>query len=109
MSAWWTLTLLTLLATAAMAWLALRGLAEKATLVGMKACQARGVQWLDSHVGFAGLRMRWRDGLQFLVDFRFDVSLSGQDRHGARMRYVNGDLEWISFPTADGGSELWTP
>ncbi len=101
--------MLLILACAAMAWLALRGLAEKATVAGMRACQSRGVQWLDSHVGFAGLRLRWRNGPQVLVDFRFDVSLTGQDRHGARMRYLNGEIEWISFPTNDGGSELWTP
>ncbi len=73
-------------------WSAARAAAERAEQVGLEACRAAGVQWLDQTVHASGLRLRRGfDGrLGFERSFRFEYSEDGSDRHVGRL-VLRGD------------------
>lgn len=88
-----------MIATAAVVafWNAGRAAAEHARRLGRDACRAAGVQWLDDSVHAIALRpyRRQTGWLGWERVFRFDYSLSGDDRHAGRM-VLRGD-RLVSF------------
>ena len=82
-------------------WSAARGAAERARLLGRRACETAGVQWLDQSVHASGLRLRRRDDgwLGLERSFHFEYSEDGQDRHIGRVVLLGGKLVGFSGPT----------
>lgn len=73
-------------------WSAGRAAAERAEVLGRKACADAGVQLLDQTVHVMGMRpYRGGDGwLGLERTFRFDYSRDGEDRHVGRL-VLRGD------------------
>ena len=73
-------------------WNASRAAAERAGVLGQRACQAANVQWLDQSVHASGLKLcRLENGwLGFERTFRFEYSYNGDDRHTGQL-VLRGD------------------
>lgn len=78
-------------------WNASRAAAERATVLGQRACNAANVQWLDQSVHASGLRVCRLDSgwLGFERTFQFEYSYQGSDRHRGQL-VLRGD-RLVSF------------
>lgn len=104
-----TLVLLMIVGAIAFAyWSAGRAAAERAEALGRNACRAAGVQWLDQSVHEIRIRLcRRENGLLGLErTFRFDYSLSGDDRHTGRLVLRDGRLVSFSGPVTPRMAQL---
>lgn len=104
-----TLVILMVVAATAFAfWSASRAAAERAERLGRNACHAAGVQWLDQSVHQIGLRVRRLDSgrLGFERTFRFDYSLSGEDRRIGRLVLLGDRLVSFSGPVTPSVTQL---
>lgn len=68
-------------------WFAGRRAAETATLVGRRACDRAGVQWLDQSVHLLAMRLRRGPSGLLGVErhYGFEYSTGGEDRHAGRI------------------------
>lgn len=95
------------IATAVMVWQWLRGAHEHALATARAACQKAGVQWLDQSVALSRVRFAAEDGQWgWQLDYRFDLSRDGHERHHGRIRLHRGRVLWIEMPGREG-PELW--
>lgn len=86
---------------AAFLWTSARAASETASLLGRRACESAGVQWLDQSVHLVRLRLRrdHRSGrLGIERHYRFDYSRDGNDRHTGRLVLLNTRLVEFAGP-----------
>lgn len=108
MSATASLFALLLLAAGVLAWQLLRGMHENALAVAHRSCREAGLQLLDASVALLQLRWAREDGSWgWRLDYGFDVSQDGAQRHQGRIRFHRGALRWVQMPGAAGARELW--
>lgn len=66
------------------------GARQAARLAGRRACEGKGMQFLDDTVAITRIRLR-RDGrgrLMFYRQYRFEFSLSGEDRRAGQVDLI---------------------
>jgi hypothetical protein len=95
----WEILLLGLLGAVGWYWYAGMQVREQAIAVGRRACADSSLQFLDDSVALSRTRFaRNRDGqLQFLRDYRFEFSDTGDNRRPAIIRMLGNRVEWISL------------
>lgn len=71
---------------------------EHALRIARQLCKARGIQLLDETVGLAGLKLQRSDVLHLERHYTFEVSLSGDDRHGGHLWIVASRMTGASLP-----------
>lgn len=77
-----------------------RAASEYAHILGRRACEAAGVQFLDDSVQLNGYAVRRRDNGWIGLDrkFHFDFSVTGADRHSGRMIIRDKQLVYFDGP-----------
>lgn len=77
-----------------------RAASEYAHILGRRACEAAGVQFLDDSVQLNGYAIRRRDNGWIGLDrkFHFDFSVTGADRHSGRMIIRDKQLVYFDGP-----------
>ncbi len=90
-----------LIGSGALAWYWYVGLntREQAIAVGRRACAEGKLQFLDDSVALSRTRFaRNRSGqLQFLRDYRFEFSDTGNNRRPGVVRMLGDRVEWVSL------------
>ena len=81
-------------------WLAGRRAAEMATVVGRRACERAGVQWLDQSVHLLAMRLRRGPGGGIGIErhYGFEYSTGGEDRHAGRIVLLGDRLQAVAGP-----------
>ena len=76
-------------------WFAGRRAAEMATVVGRRACERAGVQWLDQSVHLLAMRLRRGPGGGLGIErhYGFEYSTGGEDRHAGRIVLLGDRLQ----------------
>jgi hypothetical protein len=72
---------------------------EQAVAVGRRTCADAGLQFLDESVALSRTRFA-RNGsgqLQFLRDYRFEFSDTGDNRRPGVIRMLGNRVEWVSL------------
>lgn len=95
----WEIALLAVLGAVAWYWYAGMQVREQAVAVGRRACADAGLQFLDDSVALSRTRFaRNSHGqLQFLRDYRFEFSDTGDNRRPGVIRMLGEHVEWISL------------
>ena len=72
---------------------------EQAIVVGRRACADAGLQFLDESVSLSRTRFARNSGgqLQFLRDYRFEFSDTGDNRRPGVVRMRGNRVEWVSL------------
>ena len=97
----WQLILLMIAGAALVAfWNGNQAASELAYILGRRACQAAGVQFLDDSVHANGysIRRNERGMLGFDRKFRFEFSTNGADRHAGAMIIRDRKLTFFQGP-----------
>lgn len=95
----WEILLLAVFGAAAWYWYAGMQVREQAIAVGRRACVDAGLQFLDESVALSRTRFaRNSQGqLQFLRDYRFEFSDTGDNRRPGVVRMLGDRVEWVSL------------
>ncbi len=95
----WETLLLGLLGAAAWYWYAGMQAREQAVAVGRRACMDAGLQFLDESVALRRTRFaRNSQGqLQFLRDYQFEFSDTGDNRRPGVIRMLGNRVEWVNL------------
>lgn len=95
----WEVLLLVLFGAVAWYWYAGMQVREQAVAVGRRACTDAGLQFLDDSVALSRTRFaRNSQGqLQFLRDYRFEFSDTGDNRRPGVIRMLGERVEWVSL------------
>jgi len=95
----WEILLLGLFGAVAWYWYAGMQVREQAIAVGRRACADAGLQFLDESVALSRTRFaRNSQGqLQFLRDYRFEFSDTGDNRRPGVIRMLGERVEWVSL------------
>lgn len=95
----WEILLLGLFGAVAWYWYAGMRVREQAVAVGRRACTDAGLQFLDDSVALSRTRFaRNSQGqLQFVRDYRFEFSDTGDNRRPGVIRMFGGRVEWVSL------------
>ncbi|MGK2951271.1 MAG: DUF3301 domain-containing protein [Thiobacillus sp.] len=95
----WEILLLVVFGAAAWYWYAGMQVREQAIAVGRRACVDAGLQFLDESVALSRTRFaRNSQGqLQFLRDYRFEFSDTGNNRRPGVIRMLGDRVEWVSL------------
>ena len=95
----WEILLLGMFGAAGWYWYAGMQAREQAIVVGRRACQDSGLQFLDESVALRKLRLaRNGDGqMQFQRDFHFEFSDTGDNRRPGVIRMLGERVEWVSL------------
>jgi hypothetical protein len=95
----WEILLLGVLGAVAWYWYAGMQVREQAIAVGRRACADAGLQFLDESVALSRTRFaRNSQGqLQFLRDYRFEFSDTGDNRRPGVIRMLGERVEWVSL------------
>jgi len=95
----WEILLLGLFGAVAWYWYAGMQVREQAVAVGRRACADAGLQFLDDSVALSRTRFaRNSQGqLQFLRDYRFEFSDTGDNRRPGVIRMLGERVEWVSL------------
>jgi hypothetical protein len=95
----WEIFLLGLFGAVGWYWYAGMQVREQAIAVGRRACADASLQFLDESVALARTRFaRNSNGqLQFLRDYRFEFSDTGNNRRPGVVRMLGDRVEWISL------------
>jgi hypothetical protein len=95
----WEILLLGLFAAVAWYWYGGMQVREQAVAVGRRACKDAGLQFLDDSVALSRTRFaRNSQGqLQFLRDYRFEFSDTGDNRRPGVIRMLGERVEWVSL------------
>ena len=95
----WELALLALLVALGWYWYAGMQAREQAIAVGRRACGDAGLQFLDDSVALSKTRFA-RNGsgqLQFLRDYHFEFSDTGNNRRPGVIRMLGDRVEWVNL------------
>lgn len=84
-------------------WNGNRAASEYAHILGRRACDAAGVQFLDDSVQLSGYALARGENGWLTLDrkFRFDFSVTGADRHSGRMVIRDRKLTYFEGPQRD--------
>ncbi len=95
----WEVLLLGLFSALGWYWYAGMQVREQAVAVGRRACADAGLQFLDDSVALSRTRFaRNSQGqLQFLRDYRFEFSDTGDNRRPGVIRMLGERVEWVSL------------
>jgi hypothetical protein len=95
----WEILLLGLFGAVGWYWYAGMQVREQAIAVGRRACADASLQFLDESVALARTRFaRNSNGqLQFLRDYRFEFSDTGNNRRPGVVRMLGDRVEWVSL------------
>ena len=95
----WEIFLLGLFGAVGWYWYAGMQVREQAIAVGRRACADASLQFLDESVALARTRFaRNSNGqLQFLRDYRFEFSDTGNNRRPGVVRMLGDRVEWVSL------------
>ena len=95
----WEIFLLGLFGAVGWYWYAGMQVREQAIAVGRRACADASLQFLDESVALARTRFaRNSNGqIQFLRDYRFEFSDTGNNRRPGVVRMLGDRVEWISL------------
>lgn len=80
-------------------WLSSMRVREHAVAVGRRACADADLQFLDDSVALSRTRFARNSSgqLQFLRDYRFEFSDTGNNRRPGVIRMLSDRVEWISL------------
>lgn len=95
----WEIILLGVFGAGGWYWYAGMQAREQAIAVGRRACGDAGLQFLDESVALSRTRFA-RNGsgqLQFLRDYRFEFSDTGNNRRPGVIRMLGDRVEWVSL------------
>lgn len=71
---------------------------EKAVVICRKACEERGVQFLDQTVSLHRVGIRWGvEGIRLRRVYRFDYSDDGENRHTGHLMLIGDRQEELSM------------
>ena len=95
----WEIFLLVLFGALAWYWYAGMQVREQAIAVGRRACGESGLQFLDESVALSKTRFARNSSgqLQFLRDYRFEFSDTGNNRRPGVIRMLGNRVEWVSL------------
>lgn len=95
----WEILLLGVFGAIGWYWYAGMQVREQAVAVGRRACTGAGLQFLDESVALSRIRFaRNANGqLQFLRDYRFEFSDTGDNRRPGLVRMLGERVEWVSL------------
>lgn len=95
----WEVLLLGLLGVIGWYWYAGLQVREQAVAVGRRACADAGVQFLDESVALSRTRFARNSGgqMQFLRDYRFKFSDTGDNRRPGLVRMLGDRVEWVNL------------
>jgi len=95
----WEILLLGLFGAVGWYWYAGMQVREQAVAVGRRACADAGLQFLDDSVALSRIRFARNSSgqLQFLRDYRFEFSDTGDNRRPGVVRMLGDRVEWISL------------
>ena len=95
----WEIFLLGLFGAVGWYWYAGMQVREQAIAVGRRACADASLQFLDESVALARTRFaRNSNGqMQFLRDYRFEFSDTGDNRRPGVVRMLGDRVEWVSL------------
>jgi hypothetical protein len=95
----WEILLLGVFGAVGWYWFAGMQVREQAVAVGRRACADAGLQFLDDSVALSRTRFaRNSQGqLQFLRDYRFEFSDTGDNRRPGVIRMLGERVEWVSL------------
>ncbi|HEY0663997.1 MAG TPA: DUF3301 domain-containing protein [Thiobacillaceae bacterium] len=95
----WEILLLGLFGAAGWYWYAGMQAREPAVAVGRRACRDAGLQFLDDSVSLRNTRLaRNSQGqLQFLRDYHFEFSDTGDNRRPGVIRMLGERVEWVNL------------
>jgi hypothetical protein len=95
----WEILLLGMSGAVGWYWYAGMQAREQAVAVSRRACADAGLQFLDESVALARTRFA-RNGhgqLQFMRDYRFEFSDTGDNRRPGVVRMLGDRVEWVSL------------
>jgi hypothetical protein len=95
----WEILLLGLFGAVGWYWYAGMQAREQAIAVGRRTCNAAGLQFLDDSVALSRIRFA-RNGsgqLQFLRDYHFEFSDTGNNRRPGVIRMLGDRVEWVNL------------
>lgn len=95
----WEILLLGVFGAAGWYWYVGMQAREQAVAVGRRACAEAGLQFLDESVALFRTRLA-RNGsgqLQFLRDYRFEFSDTGDNRRPGVVRMLGNRVEWVNL------------
>ena len=95
----WEILLLGLSGAVAWYWYAGMQVREQAVAVGRRACSDSGLQFLDESVALSRTRFARNSAgqLQFLRDYRFEFSDTGNNRRPGVVRMLGDRVEWVNL------------
>ena len=95
----WEILLLGLFGVVGWYWYAGMQMREQAVAVGRRACVDAGLQFLDESVALSRTRFARNSSgqLQFLREYRFEFSDTGDNRRPGVIRMLVDRVEWISL------------
>ncbi len=95
----WEIFLLAVFGALAWYWYAGMQVREQAIAVGRRACGEAGLQFLDESVALSRTRFARNSSgqLQFLRDYRFEFSDTGNNRRPGVIRMLGDRVEWVSL------------
>lgn len=93
----WEILLLGVFGAVGWYWYASMQAREQAVVVGRRACADAGLQFLDESVALSRTRLaRNSQGqLQFMRDYRFEFSDTGDNRRPGVVRLLGERVEWV--------------
>jgi hypothetical protein len=95
----WEILLLVVLVALGWYWYAGMQAREQAIAVGRRACGDAGLQFLDESVALSKTRFA-RNGsgqLQFMRDYHFEFSDTGNNRRPGVIRMLGDRIEWVNL------------
>jgi hypothetical protein len=95
----WEILLLGLFGAAGWYWYAGMQAREQAVAVARRACADAGLQFLDESAALSRTRFARNSSgqLQFLRDYRFEFSDTGDNRRPGVVRMLGERVEWVSL------------
>lgn len=95
----WEIFLLAFFGALAWYWYAGMQAREQAIAVGRRACGEASLQFLDESVALSKTRFARNSSgqLQFLRDYRFEFSDTGNNRRPGVIRMLGDRVEWVSL------------
>lgn len=95
----WEIALLAIFGAIAWYWYAGMQVREQAIAVGRRTCKEAGLQFLDESVALSRTRFARNSSgqLQFLRDYRFEFSDTGDNRLQGVIRMQGERVEWVSL------------
>ncbi|MHB1085260.1 MAG: DUF3301 domain-containing protein [Thiobacillus sp.] len=95
----WEIFLLAVFGVLAWYWYAGMQVREQAIAVGRRACGEASLQFLDESVALSKTRFARNSSgqLQFVRDYRFEFSDTGNNRRPGVIRMLGDRVEWVSL------------